>query len=167
MLSPKPLRRLLCFGLLVTAAEAAAASTVVTAGYKVPTPVTVAPGQIITFFVHGLAANLNAPVRAEGTPLPTLASFTIAFDHRQNALASRPQIGVPADAETTFVGLTPGYVGLYQVNVVVPSAPANGLPCYPVSRFNGIQIDSNVTINLGGRSSFDGVGICVQPSERQ
>ncbi len=77
MVSFKPLRRLLCLGLLVTAVDAAAASTVVTAGYKVPTPVTVAPGQIITFFVHGIAANLNAPVRAEGTPLPMqLAGIT-------------------------------------------------------------------------------------------
>ena len=55
--------------------------------------------------------------------------------------------GVPATV--LFAGLTPGYVGLYQVNVSVPSGitPGNQVP---------------VTISVAGKSSAGNVSIAVQ-----
>jgi len=47
------------------------ANTVVGAGYTLPTPITVAPGQVITLFVQGVGNNLTRPVRADRLPLPT------------------------------------------------------------------------------------------------
>ena len=124
-------------------------------------------GEEIVLYAFGLGSTMPNPMTggAAAAPLPTLRSFTISFDPRQNALASRPQMGKPPTAAAAFIGLTPKYVGLYQINVIVPDLPSDALPCYPASRFNAIQIDSNLTINVGGPASFDGIGICVQPPE--
>src|SRR5258708_4327401 len=43
---------------------------VVGGGYRSPTPISVAPGQVITVFVEGVGATLSQPVRAQGSPLP-------------------------------------------------------------------------------------------------
>ena len=126
-------------------------------------------GEEVVLYTFGLGAAAGAATgQAPTKPLPTARSFTVSFDARQNALASRPQIesnlaGNDGTPTAIFVGLTPGYVGLYQVNVIVPSLPLEALPCYPVSILNGVQIESNLTINIGGSASFDGVGVCVQP----
>lgn len=123
-------------------------------------------GEEVVLYAFGLGSTTANPStgRAATQPLPTSRSFTISFDPRQNALASRPQMGDPLSA-AAFVGLTPNYVGLYQLNVTVPGLPQNALPCYPATVFKGSQIDSNMTINVGGPSSFDGVGVCVQPPD--
>jgi hypothetical protein len=42
---------------------------VVAAGYQSLPPV-VAPGQIITFFIHGIGSSLTGPIRASTIPLP-------------------------------------------------------------------------------------------------
>jgi hypothetical protein len=53
---------------------------VVSAGYKIPTPITVSPGQVITVFIHGIGAGLTQPVRAQSNPLPkSLAGITVTF----------------------------------------------------------------------------------------
>ena len=57
--------------LLLLASFSADAATVVSAGYSTPTSITVAPGQITTFFVSGIGASLTGPVRATTVPLPT------------------------------------------------------------------------------------------------
>jgi hypothetical protein len=41
------------------------------AGYSAPTPIKVAPGQVMTFFVHGIGSAVKQPVRAATLPLPT------------------------------------------------------------------------------------------------
>ena len=120
----------------------------------------------IVLYAYGLG--LTTPFAATGRsakePLPTRGSFTISFDPRQSALASRPQSGDALKA-AAFVGLTPSYTGLYQINVTVPDLPPGSLSCYPDSLVNGSRIDSNLTINVGGPASFDGVGICVKPPD--
>jgi hypothetical protein len=53
-----------------------------------------------------------------------------------------------------FVGLTPGQIGLFQVNFVVPPPPSGTAPCG--------YAQSNLTVSIGG-GSFDGAGIGVDP----
>jgi uncharacterized protein (TIGR03437 family) len=121
-------------------------------------------GEKVVLYAYGLGSTTTNPPTglAALQHLPTSLSFTISFDPRQNALASRPQMADPVSA-AAFAGLTPNYVGLYQLNVTVPDLPQNTLPCYPASWVRGSPILSNMTINVGGPSSFDGVGICVEP----
>jgi uncharacterized protein (TIGR03437 family) len=71
------------------------------------------PGDSITLYGIGF-----------GLVTPNIAAGQIVQD--SNALASSFQIsfaGVPAT--TTYAGLAPGYVGLYQFNVVVPNVAAS------------------------------------------
>ena len=94
---------------------------------------------------------------------PTSIQFRIGFDARPNALASRPPLITEASGNLAmppaFSGLTAGFVGLYQVNVVVPSLPKGATACSagPVGR-----VESNMTIKVAGPASFAGVGICVR-----
>lgn len=60
--------------LLMQAASAQVSGLVLSAGYNAPARIRVAPGQIITFFVHDLGAQLSGPVRATSFPLPTSLS---------------------------------------------------------------------------------------------
>ncbi len=77
-------------------------------------------GETISLYATGLGAvNANLPLGAAGPTDPTAAT------------AALPQVllgGVPLTV--AFSGLAPGYVGLYQVNASVPSAP-------PESGFTG------------------------------
>jgi uncharacterized protein (TIGR03437 family) len=94
---------------------------------------------------------------------PTLTKFGLDFNFRPNALPAKP---LPTAPPPAFAGATPGYVGLYQVNLVVPPVPAGTPPCYvqpPQStppRFPNV-VQSNLTVSVGGLSSFDGARICV------
>jgi hypothetical protein len=57
-------------------------------------------------------------------------------------------------------------VGLYQVNFLVPETPAGVAPCAVSSglEFNPFAVvQSNLTVTLIGRVSFDGAAICVGP----
>jgi hypothetical protein len=57
---------------------------------------------------------------------------------------------------------TPGFVGLYQVNFIVPDVPSGTLPCAAPIRVAGRNIvESNLTVSVGGGYSFDAARICV------
>jgi uncharacterized protein (TIGR03437 family) len=61
-----------------------------------------------------------------------------------------------------FVGLTPGQVGLYQINLRIP-AP---IPTVPACGGTGpySQVASNLTITLASiYGSYDAAPICVKP----
>ncbi len=91
---------------------------------------------------------------------PTLTAFNLDYNYHPNALPSRP---LPTGSQPVFAGTTPGYVGLYQVNFVVPPVPAGTPPCVDTSTlfppYNVVQ--SNLTVSIGGQFSFDGARICV------
>ncbi len=91
------------------------------------------------------------------------------FDFRPNALPTYPYIPPTADGESSatvpaFVGLTPGQVGLYQLNLKLPDA-------FPATEACSLErgIVSNLTIDIAastsGGLSFDGAPICVEPTD--
>ena len=114
--------------------------------------------EVLVLYAVGLGTP-TAPVKA-GQPTPTpppTAPVNIGFDFHPNALASQPiavsSTGSPPPVPI-FSGLTPGSVGLYQVNFRVPAPPTGTVSC-------GGPVRSNLTVSIGGQASFDGAGICV------
>ena len=131
------------------------------------------PGETLVMWAVGLGLTKPAVKSGEATPAPapTFAEVVIDFDFRYNAAPSPPLrrprsfplvAGLPAtlaesvSSTPVFSGLAPGFVGLYQVNFIVPQPPPSHLPCGPA------DIQSNLTVSIGGDISFDGAGICVQ-----
>jgi uncharacterized protein (TIGR03437 family) len=106
--------------------------------------------------------------QAAAASSPTIATYNLDFNYRPNALATRPS---QTAAVPLFAGATKGYIGLYQINFIVPPPPAGLAPCVS----SGVSPDivsgdfisgvfSNLTVSVGSIFSFDGAGICVQPS---
>ena len=75
-------------------------------------------GQTIVLYVNGLGPVDHQPPSGEPTPLPPPLA---------NTVLPTVTIGNIA-AHVDFSGLSPGWVGLYQVNVDVPSDAAHGSP---------------------------------------
>jgi uncharacterized protein (TIGR03437 family) len=100
-------------------------------------------GEFITIFCTGLGAVSNPP----GTGRPA------AGNPLSNTTAT-PQVtigGVPATV--SFSGLSPGFVGLYQVNAQIPAASATGNAVPLVLTMGGVQ-SNTVTIAIAdGQSS--------------
>ncbi len=122
-------------------------------------------GEEVIAWVFGLGQ--TNPPTATGQPAktaPTAETFNLDFNYQVNALPTKPFTGDPDRVPLVplFAGLAPGYVGLYQVNFIVPPAPPNGIPqCTIPGPFTGPNdAQSNLTVSIGGRS-FDGAGICV------
>ncbi len=137
-------------------------------------------GEEVVIWAYGLGATTPTPKTGQASPAPaaTLSStFYLRFDFRPNTTPSRPYVNPLIMAATptpapVFVGLTPGQVGLYQINVKIPdSIPAIG-SCTTGSNTTGSQsispnntVQSNLTIDIATATSFGGAAICVQPAE--
>ena len=125
------------------------------------------PGEALTAWVFGLGQ--TTPAATTGQPAktaPTAETFNLDFRYQVNALATNPFTGEPDSIplHPLFAGLAPGFVGLYQVNFVVPAGPPNGIPqcTLPGTAATGASVvQSNLTVSIGGQFSFDGAGICV------
>jgi uncharacterized protein (TIGR03437 family) len=90
-------------------------------------------GETISLYATGLgAASANLPLGAAGPADPPVAT------------AALPQILLSgAPLTVAFSGLAPGYVGLYQVNATVPSAPQQGNFIGPLTlTINGQTVSS-------------------------
>jgi hypothetical protein len=142
-------------------------------------------GQTTPAVKTGSATPTPAPVLGPASRLGSVRTLELQYDFRPNAEPSSPfniLTGVISTTPPTapviillsplFVGLTPGQVGLYQINVQLPSAfPAAVLPCTTLSVCTGnlafcpLPIQSNLTIDIGGVTSFDGAAICIQPGK--
>jgi uncharacterized protein (TIGR03437 family) len=123
-------------------------------------------GEELVMYTFGLGA--TTPAVPTGTAPPpgsiTNGKFRFNFDFRTNVAATEPPLfSFICEAirvcpyDPLYAGLTAGYVGLYQVNFVVPAVPDTMfLNC-------GGGVFSNLTVSLYSldRVSFDGVGICV------
>jgi uncharacterized protein (TIGR03437 family) len=125
-------------------------------------------GEELTAWTTGLGAT-NPPAttgQASTKPLPTAQTLGISFNYTVNALATKPRppfVSAPTPAPV-YSGLAPGFVGLYQINFVVPAAPPNGIAqCAPPGTYaaGSNAVLSNLTVSFGGGYSFDGAGICV------
>jgi uncharacterized protein (TIGR03437 family) len=141
------------------------------------TPVTAANpakgGERLVMYAVGLGST-DPPVKTgSASPVPAAPArpaFSLHYDYRPNAPPSPgiiintgdpPPLPVP-----DFVGLTPGFVGLYQINFVVQGsnaisacAPGAGIGASPFS-----YVRSSMTVTIVGTASFDGAGICVEPA---
>jgi uncharacterized protein (TIGR03437 family) len=117
-------------------------------------------GETIVVYAWGLGSTTPQAKTGEASPpsapVVTLPAFPngpqISFNFAPNAPPSS-FVSTPAYAKAY---LTPGFVGLYQVNVQLPATFPNVVPC-------GGFVKSNLTVSVAGPRSFDGAAICVQP----
>ena len=124
-------------------------------------------GEEVIAWVFGLGQ--TTPAATTGQPAksaPTAETFNLDFNYEVNALPTKPFTGRPDSIplHPLFAGLASGFVGLYQVNFVVPPQPPNGTPLcmLPGTAAAGANVaQSNFTVSIGGQFSFDGAGICV------
>ena len=97
------------------------------------------PGDFLTIYCTGLGAVTNPP--AAGVPAPSNPPSTTT---------ATPQVAIGGiQANVTFYGLAPGFVGLYQVNVQVPA----GLPAgnaVPLVLTIGGQTSNTVSVAISG-----------------
>jgi uncharacterized protein (TIGR03437 family) len=123
-------------------------------------------GEELVAYATGLGQTI--PELATGQPaaesVPTVTTFAIDFNYHANALGNRPLPASVTGFSPVFTGATKGYVGLYQINFIVPPPLATTRPCVASSSgalINGNVVQSNLTVSLGSLLSFDGAGICV------
>ena len=119
------------------------------------------PGEVVVVYAWGLGSTTPAVQTGAPTPAPAPAlgppgpgsDVVVGFDFRSNAGPSNPT----SMTSHVPVYLTPGQVGLYQINVQLPDSFPNVERC---SNITGVS--SNLTINFRRSASFDGAGLCVK-----
>ncbi len=118
------------------------------------------PGEELVAYAVGLGQTSPASVTGQIVTVgaPTQTVFTLDFNYHPNALPSRP---LPSGPKPLFAGSSAGYVGLYQINFVVPPLPAGTPPCVVPTILGANVVQSNLTVSVGGQYSFDGARICV------
>lgn len=128
-------------------------------GTLVSTASPAAQGEELTAYAVGLGA--TNPAVPTGQPaaqsVPTAQTFRMSFNFSADAAPSAPPPGAPSIAPL-YTGLTQGYVGLYQINFIVPNVPAGLPPC--AGQGSGF-VNTNLTVSVGGVASFDGAELCV------
>jgi uncharacterized protein (TIGR03437 family) len=91
-------------------------------------------GEVVLIYCTGLGA-VNPPLLS-GTATPSNGTLYTA---------STPTVSIGgSNAFVSFAGLAPGFVGLYQINAVVPNVPAGS--SVPVTLNAGSSVPSNTVI---------------------
>jgi uncharacterized protein (TIGR03437 family) len=105
-------------------------------------------------YAFGLGRTETAVLSGAPTPAPTspLTPVFIGFEFDPSAPTRWPPLSNDA---IRYVGLVPGFVGLYQINFVIPEPPLDAPPC-------GDGVESNLTVSIRSDVSFDGGGVCVE-----
>ena len=123
-------------------------------------------GETLTIYLVGLGAPTPLPPTGQltPTPAPTVLGTYVDLVFGANAgpgpsFLNPPPTGQPA--KVTFAGLTPGQIGLYQINFQLPAV----FPSIPKCGVSGnLAVASNLAINIETPYyAHDGVAICVQP----
>lgn len=111
------------------------------------------PGEQLVMYALGLGPTTPAVQTGQPSPLSALVPVQIGFDFSPNAPPKYPLFQTKPP-NLVFAGLTPGSVGLYQINFTVPQPPP-GTPSCPSN--GGV---SNLTVSIG-ILSYDGAALCV------
>lgn len=121
-------------------------------------------GEEVVVYAVGLGQTSPASVTGQRArkSAPTQESFSLDFNFRSNAMASKP---LPNAPRPIYSGSTEGFVGLYQVNLIIPPVPAATPPCVDGSTLPLPHnvVESNLTVSIGGTFTFDGAQLCVVP----
>jgi uncharacterized protein (TIGR03437 family) len=114
------------------------------------------PGEVLTVSVVGLGPAVTSVPTGVATPAlpPAVDGVVVSLETRANASPGTPSPVTSSPAKSAQ--LQAGAVGIYQVTFTVPPLP-DGTPACSSS------IRSNLTIDIGRTTSYDGVGICVAP----
>lgn len=113
-------------------------------------------GETVVVYAYGLG-NTNSGVKtgeatAANAPLTGFGSlFRLSFEF----LGAKPILQPPL-VKPEFLGLTPGFVGLYQVNITIPTIPDETPDCneqFPLQ---------NLTLHIAGVTSRHRARLCVQ-----
>jgi len=130
-------------------------------------------GEELVMYAVGLGSVKSPVATGAASPAPAVpaaGTFVLNFAYGPNLPATPGEVLMNewfVPAPPPFVGLTPGFVGLYQVNFVLPPMPAGTLPCAHSLGAGAnplANVVSNFTVTLVGRTSFDGATFCVGPS---
>ena len=132
------------------------------------------PNEVVVIYAFGLGT--TDPVvptgQAAATASMAVSGVGVRFNFRSNAGPTRPYSQLETGLRPEFAGLTPGQIGLYQINVRLPDVFPD---VSPYDSSSGAlwshadlgarpQVLSNLTIDVStSYLSFDAVGICVQP----
>jgi hypothetical protein len=121
-------------------------------------------GETITIYATGLSTGSpggpptgTAPAKPAGVN-PSLGTIFFRYPYPLEGYGSNVDAETSTGVTPEWVGLTGGYVGLYQINVKVPPAPGR---VYPPCRQSGTSLGGNIYIHIVGATST--VLICVQP----
>jgi uncharacterized protein (TIGR03437 family) len=129
------------------------------------------PGEVVVVYAIGLGQTTPAVPAGQATPTPAPvanAFFFVQFDFSANAAPKLPPIDPsvpPFGPKPEFVGLTPGQVGLYQINVTIPDTIPSLQPCTGAASY-GLASNLTITISTNANApgfSFSGAAICVVP----
>jgi uncharacterized protein (TIGR03437 family) len=132
------------------------------------------PGEVVVIYAYGLGKTNPAVPTGQLTPTPApvvaVAPY-VQFDFTPNAGQRQPSNLMtalpPAVSFPEFAGLTPGTVGLYQINVKLPDTFPT-VPACAGSPLGLWTIYSNLTIQISdGNGSTDAAPICVQSTPSQ
>lgn len=114
-------------------------------------------GEVVVFWAFGLGRPPARPVTGGPAPAPIImptGKWGLHFAFGANAPAKPPFAG--PESNPVYVGVVPGYVGLYQINMKLPEQIPSGTPA--CTSFT----DSNLTVTVWGATSSDAISICVR-----
>lgn len=120
-------------------------------------------GEVVVIYAFGMGKPQIPVETGAATPRPAGIGFPefgdLLFDLSTNAGPKNPQHPAALGSVILgpdYIGLVVGYVGLYQINVTIPKDLVTPFAC------GDTDVQSNLTIDFGEVSSFDGAPICIE-----